>query len=193
MTTRPFWLDWEYDGDNADTGTTSRYGNYLRMNVASFREIWADNPSVEFAAVAWRIATGPVMSPPLVRSHPRILGASVGRSTWNGELVADVELVSPRPAVLANARTPDGRFYGDATLNAWGEYEGVGEEDLSRGAYLLTSVRLLWQLPAGIAPRITRVPTGHDEIFRQAVECLKTLVWALNREVGPIIEELEQS
>jgi hypothetical protein len=40
---------------------------------------------------------------------------------------------------------------------------------------------------------IKRVPTGSDALFRQAVDCLDVLVWALNREVGPVIERLEQS
>lgn len=72
-------------------------------------------------------------------------------------------------------------------------YEGVGEDDLTRNAYLLTEVRLLWQLPVGKLPVIKEVPTGSDALFRQAVECLDVLVWALNREVGPVIEQLDQS
>lgn len=39
---------------------------------------------------------------------------------------------------------------------------------------------------------IREVPTSSDALFRQAVECLDVLVWALNREVGPVIDQLEQ-
>ncbi|WP_431976043.1 hypothetical protein [Micromonospora haikouensis] len=189
--TSPFWLDWEYDRDNADTGTQSRYGNYLHSRTESFREIWDDDPSAEFAATAWRIATGPIMSPPLVRRHPRVMGVSVQRSDWNGEMIADVRLVSHRPQPLGNAKTADGAYYRDYRLNAWDAYEGIGTDDLTRGSYLLTEVRLLWQLPVGKLPTITEVPTDGDALFRQAVACLDALVWALNREVEPVIEQLE--
>lgn len=191
--TRPFWLDWEYDRANADARSRSRYGNYLNQRASSFADIWTDDPSVEFAALAWRIATGPIMAPPLVRSHPRIAGATVGRSNWNGEMTGDVQLVSPRPAALANARPADGSYYRDYYRNAWDEYEGISEEDLVRNSYLLTEVRLLWQLPVGKLPAIKEVPTGSDARLRLAVECLDVLVSVLNREVGPVIERLEQS
>jgi hypothetical protein len=191
--TRPFGLDWEYDRANADTGTRSRYGNYLYQRATSFAEIWYDDPSVEFARIAWRIATGPIMAPPLVRSHPRVMSVSLERSDWNGEMIADVRLVSPRPQSLANAKPADGDYYRDYYLNAWDKYDGIGEEDLTRSSYLLTEARLLWQLPVGKLPTIKEIPTGSDALFRQAVECLDVLVWALNREVGPVIERLETS
>jgi hypothetical protein len=188
---RPFWLDWEYDRDSADTGTRSRYGNYLRQAGRSFAEIWTDDPSVEFARIAWRTATGPVMAPPLVRCHRRIMGVELSRSDWNGEMIADVRLVSPRPTPLANASTAAGNYFRDYYLGAWDTYDGIGGEDLTRNSYLLTEVRLLWQLPAGTLPVIKEVPAGHDARFRQAVDCLAVLVGALNREVGPVIDRLE--
>lgn len=190
---RPFWLDWEYDKRNADTGTKSRYGNYVYSNTRSFRGISYDDPSVEFARTAWRIATGPILAPPLVRRHPRVIDVELQRSDWNGEMLADVRLISGRPQPLANARTSDGAYYRDYELDAWNQYEGIGEEDLTRNAYLLTDVRLLWQLPIGKLPVIREVPASSDALFHQAVECLDVLVWALNREVGPVIDQLEQS
>jgi hypothetical protein len=191
--TRPFWLDWDYDRANADTGTRSRYGNYLYSRTQSFKEMWTDDLSVEFAALAWRIATGPIMAPALVCSHPRVMSVDLARSGWNGEMTGDVRLVSPRPKLLDNAKTADGAYYRDYRLNAFDEYDGIGQDDLTRNSYLLTEVRLLWQLPEGKIPVIKETPTGSDALFRQAVECLDVLVWALNREVGPVIEQLEQS
>jgi hypothetical protein len=191
----PFWFDWDYDRTNADTGTKSRYGNYLNSRTHLFAEIAElgyDDPSVEFATLAWRVATGPIMAPPLVASHPRIMDVDVSRSNWNGEMIADVRLVSPRPQPLANARTAGGGYYYDYRRGAWDEYEGIGEQDLTRNAYLLTEVRLLWQLPVGTLPKVTEVPTRGAALYTQAVECLSVLVGLLNREVGPVIERLEQ-
>lgn len=190
--TKPFWLDWDYDQRNADTGTESRYGNYLHQRSESFRDIWHDDPSGEFARIAWRIATGPIMSPPLVRSHPRVMGVTLERSEWNGETIADVQLVSHRPQPLGNAKTADGAYYRDYRLNAFDEYDSIGSEDLTRNSYLLTAVRVIWQMPAGTLPVIKEVPTGSAALFRQAVECLEALVGALNREVEPVIAQLER-
>jgi hypothetical protein len=39
-------------------------------------------PTVEFARIAWRIATGPILAPPLVRSHPRVMDMGLQRSDW---------------------------------------------------------------------------------------------------------------
>lgn len=191
MNATPFWIDGDYDRANADTGTSSRYGNYLRQHDRAFTEIWYDDPAVEFAAIAWRVATGPIMAPPLVRRHSRIAAASVTRSDWNGELIADVNLISPRPQALANARTASGTWYHDQRLNAWDEYEGVSEQDLVRGAFMLTEVRLLWQLPAGTAPALTEVPAAGLIRYRACTSAVTALVRALNREVAPVLERLE--
>jgi hypothetical protein len=73
----PFWIDCEYDRDNASDGV-SRYGAYIRQ--ARF-EPWTDNDhAVELAEFAWRQATGPVMAPGYVRRHGRILSAHIARS-----------------------------------------------------------------------------------------------------------------
>jgi hypothetical protein len=187
---RPFWFDWDYDREYA-SGGNSRYAIYLRDRDQAFREFWTDDPTVEFAALAWRIATGPILVPPLVRFHPRILGAHLSRSGWNGEMVADVELVAPRPQPLTNAKTAGGGWYRDNEIGSWGRYEGVGEQDLTRHAYLTTTVQMLWQLPAGTLPTVAVVPDAGDALFRTAVECLEVLVGVLNREVGPVIDVLE--
>jgi hypothetical protein len=95
--------------------------------------------------------------------------------------------------VLADAKTPDGRWWRDYQINAWDVYDSIGGEDLTRDAYMLTEVRMLWQFPPGTLPAIGRVPGGGDARFRVAVECLDVLVLALNRHVGPVIERLEKS
>jgi hypothetical protein len=92
-----FWVDRDYDRAHASDGI-SRYGAYLRD--ATF-EPWTDHDqAVEWAAFAWRRATGPVMSPGYVRYHPRVLAAQLERSGWDGSLTAGVNLVSPWPEQL---------------------------------------------------------------------------------------------
>ena len=92
-----FWVDRDYDRSHASDGI-SRYGAYLRD--AAF-EPWTDQDrAVEWAVFAWERATGPVMSPAYVRYHPRVLGARLERSGWDGSLVAGVTLVSAWPEQL---------------------------------------------------------------------------------------------
>jgi hypothetical protein len=73
---RVFWPDEDYDGEYASDGV-SRYGAYLRSRAGYFRDMDGElvTDPLRFAAAAWEIATGPIMAPPYVRSHPRVLYA----------------------------------------------------------------------------------------------------------------------
>lgn len=191
MSTNPFWLDLEYDRDYASNGY-SRYAHYLDDAARSFREIYADDPSVEFAAIAWRVANGPIMAPGLVRHHPRAITAEALRSDWNGRMVGSVRLVAPPPAQLANVRTPDGGWYHDLTLDSWaGRYNGVGGQELEHASYLTTEVQVLWQIPDSVLPRIAEVPPAGDIRYRHALACVEAVVAEFNRQVGPIIAAVQ--
>jgi hypothetical protein len=190
VNTDPFWIDHDYDRDYASNGR-SRYAHYLNDAAGAFEEIWADDPAVEFAAVAWRVANGPIMSPGLVRHHPRIVETSALRSDWNGRLLGSVRLVAPCPRQLAGLRTPDGAWYRDLSLDSWsGRYEGVGGRELERAAYLTTEVQVLWQFPEGTLPRIAAVPPAGDQRYRLAVACVEALVAGFNRQIAPIVAEV---
>jgi hypothetical protein len=188
-----FWFDWGYDRANADPGTSSRFGNYLHRSswTRALQEIDHDEPGVEFAATVWRIATSPVMVPGLIRWHPRISTVGVSRSGWNGELVASVGLVSPRPAPLRNMRDSTGAVYGDVRLDSWGTYEWPSEQDLTRRPYLTTEAQLMWQFSAGRFSWLTEVPTDRTILFSTAVPYLELLVECLNYEVSPVLALLE--
>lgn len=190
MTGNPFWIDWDYDRENASNGR-SRYAHYLDA-ARSFDEIYAGDPSVEFAAIAWRVANGPIMAPGLVRYHPRVITAEALRSDWNGRLVGSVRLVAPAPGQLAGVRTPDGSWYRDLRLDSWaGRYEGVGGQDLEYASFLTTEVQVLWQIPDSVLPRIAEVPPAGEARYRHAVACVEAIVAAFNRQIGPIIEAVE--
>jgi hypothetical protein len=191
MITDPFWIDLDYDREYASDGH-SRYAHYLNDAARAFDEIYADDPSVEFAAVAWRVANSPIMSPGLVRHHPRVISAEALRSDWNGRMLGSVRLVAPRPRGLDRTRTPGGDWYRDLNLDSWsGRYDGVGGRELKRGAYLTTEVQVLWQFPEHALPGIAVVPAADELRHRLALACVQGIVAEFNRQIGPIIAEME--
>lgn len=191
---RRFEINHEYDRDNADTGTPSRYGNYLYGRTKTFTDIFDEDlpdPSVEFALAAWRIATGPIMSPGLVWFPRRVFGVSIVRSEWDGEAIVDAELICPRPTVLANATAADGRYFGDWSTDAWGDYVGVGGQEVAKSPYLFTKAQVLWRIPPGTLPEVTSMPAGSGRLLDQAVECVTVLTAQLNTQLGPLLDKLD--
>lgn len=186
-----FYLDHAYDRDRADPRSRSRYGNYLNQHTATFKEITGDydDPSVPFAVAVWRIATGPIMSPPFVASPNRV-HATLERSDWNGEAVIDAQLITALPESLRTARASIGGWYRGWPTSFNGYYETPDSRGLESGAYLLPTAQLLFQIPPGTLPAITEVPTSSDALFAQAIECLEATIRVLNREVGPLLEQL---
>jgi hypothetical protein len=153
--TEAFWVDHDYDRENASDGV-SRYGAYVRDRDF---DPWTDQDQhVELAVFAWQVATTPVMSPGYVRRHPRIARAALERSDWDGSLIALVDLVMPQPRHLSYLRSDDDRGcwrdwpseYSFATgTDNW--FEPVGE-DLARDPYLLCTASLRFTVPpAGLA------------------------------------------
>lgn len=180
----PFWLDWDYDRANADAGTASRYDNYLRLRSREFEYIDYDDPTVAFAVEAWRTATGPVMSPPLVRRDERVCAALLSRSYWDGQLAAEVTLVAPTPSGLRSATSHAGAYYRVPPA------EGITEEDTARRPYLSSTVQLLIPMGWVKLPKLTAVPSSHKELFAAAHACVGVLVDALNAEVGPLLDQI---
>lgn len=195
---KAFWLDWAYDRRNGDPGTPGRYANYLRARRDWF-DIDYDDPTSTFAATAWRIASGPIMSPPLIQTHPRILSAEVHRSEWNGELAATVSVVLPWPAVFSNGllKGGAGQLYRGWQTSYGGDFEPVGDVDLENNRYLLGSGALLFQLPADSVPLVMPVNLVElddiDTWYPLAVRSLEFLVDRLNREVQPILDQLDNA
>jgi hypothetical protein len=193
MSTAPaaFWVDGDYDREYASDGV-SRYGAYLRD--AAF-EPWTDHDqAVEWAVFAWRRATGPVMSPGYVRYHPRVLGAQLERSGWDGSLVAGVTLVSAWPeqftaALVRAVRLGDKEAY----WQDWPtEYRGGGttcyyepsEADVAARPYLLTTLSLQFTVPPIALPQPPATSTAMLSAGQQAVA---VVVAELNRIVGPVL------
>ncbi len=185
--TTPCRFDWGYDREYAADGD-SRYAAYLNQHSDDLG--WAEDIA-DFTAVAWRIATGPIMVPPLVHHHPRITSATVYRSNWNGRLTGDVSLIVPAPSILATVRTPDHQWRTGRPTSYSGDYEALGDQDIAERPYLLAEARILWQLPTLDLPQHATVPANAR--FRVAVACLEAVVPAMNDHIQPLIAALENS
>ena len=186
-----FGVDRDYDREHASDGT-SRYGAYLRDAIF---EPWTDHDqAVEWAVFAWERATGPVMSPGYVRYHPRVLGARLERSGWDGSLVAGVTLVSAWPEQLSRALARAVQLGDqDAYWQDWpAEYRGGGptcyyepsEADIAARPYLLTTVSVQFTVPPAALPDPPAASAARLEAGRQAVD---VVLAELNRVVGPVL------
>lgn len=74
LSDRLLWIDEITDRELASDGV-SRFGAYLRQGAHRFLD-WDDMPTRDpaaFAARAFEIATTPIMSPPYVVTHPRVI------------------------------------------------------------------------------------------------------------------------
>jgi hypothetical protein len=186
-----FWVDRDYDREHA-SDATSRYGAYLRD--ATF-EPWTDtDQAVEWAVFAWERATGPVMSPGYVRYHPRVLGAHLERSGWDGSLVAGVTLVSPWPQEIKTALAGAVRLGGrEAYWQDWpAEYLGgdttcyyePSEADVAARPYLLASLSLQLTVPSAALPE---PPATSAALLNAGQQAVAVVVAELNRIVGPVL------
>jgi hypothetical protein len=189
-----FWVDREYDRDNASDGV-SRYAHYVNQHPP-FKP-WTDNDqAVELAVFAWERATGPIMAPGYVRLHPRILAARLERNDWDGSLAAVVDVITGRLAELGQKWPPHPGTHGWLswpTENVFASdsirYLEPSGEDLTKASYMLPSVSLRFPVT------VTGLPVREDyPLLEGACEQAITLVVdALNRVVNPVIEALESS
>ncbi len=199
-TTKAFWIDAEYDRDSASDGK-SRYGAYVRQNLSGFAECWDGTWDtalpIHFAEQAWRVATGPIMAPGYVRSHPRILRARLEHSYWDGSLAGNVELITPWPQALRQSsqwmkQISEGWWH-DWPMDFSDTYQEPSDEDLCKRPYLLASAALRFTVPNGQLPEPPSVEHAEEEVIGLAREAVAVLVRELNRIVGPVIQALEAS
>jgi hypothetical protein len=159
---RVCWIDFDWDCSRASDGITREPG--------------------EFAAAAFRVATGPIMSPDYVRWHPRVLDYKVSRgdNPEPGRLICQVTLATPLPIWVGSPR------------RSWTSYLGRDwcEPDEDRHA-ALASLVLRWPLPVASLPQPRPperpgVPNLHD-----AMASVSALVAAFNAAAGPVLAKLE--
>ena len=192
-----------------DRGTRERYAQLVRFHHDLFADAWGDIAPVEFATVAWRIATPPLASTrAYVRWHRRVLSAEAVRNPWDGSLLARVQLVSASPVSLAalppvaSATPPTSPFGDDRTReeddgawrdwpNTFGQFVTPTDQDLARGPFLRASVLVEAPLPLTGLPE---APSGPVEGFEDdADRAVVVLARAMDRLLGPIVAGLEAS
>lgn len=193
-----FRIDYEYDADHADHAGGSRYADYIRNNQDWFADCWdRDDPKADFAAMVWRIANGPVMSPGYVRRHPKILRAELERSDWDGKLLACVDLITPPPQALRQSSGwGGGRWWRDwpaESLIGRENYFEPGGRELRDDPYILPSVSLRWAVPDDRVPAPPADRPGLTELQHAAKRCVIALVAELNRTVNPVLSQLGRS
>jgi hypothetical protein len=173
-----------------DPDETERYGNYVRLETF---DPW-DPPGRpdELAVFAWRRGTGPVMAPPYIWDHHRVLSARLARDDYDGQLIATVDLLTTAPRELRGAPLPgdghwrdwpsDWSFSGDHTV--W--HDPYGPEFAGGARYMLGSISLQFPVTCELpAPG----PDGADA--ETCVEAVAELVRHLNEIVGPVIDRIE--
>jgi hypothetical protein len=179
------WIDPDYDRTNASDGH-SRYGAYVR-DYARLFDPWQDAPDgvttdpVEFAMAAFRVATGPIMSPGFVRWHPRVCGYGTDRSDLDGCLVVSVILATPAPL-----RLPGWSWRG------WErDFHDRFLEPEDRGPVALARLELRWPLASDQLHRPARPrPPGRPNLA-DATAAVAAVVGSANHTAGPVLAALE--
>jgi hypothetical protein len=183
---RVCWVDSDWDLSRASDGV-SRYGAYLRSHTELFdpwreaRKGITEDPG-EFAIAAFRVATGPIMSPGYVCWHPRVLDHQVGygEDPDPGRLVLKVALATSLPMWL-------GSPWWSWTTYMWRDWSEP--EDAKHAA--LARLELRWPIPVATLPH-PRPParSGYPNL-RDAKASVRALVEVINQTAGPVLAKLE--
>jgi hypothetical protein len=173
-----FLIDEDYDTGHA-SNRTSRYLAYCELNRTLFTDYGGTDEPITadplvYAVAAWQCATGPIMSPPYVqRTVPEILSIALHRSADTGDLLADIDVVTPRPAELRSGlgAVNDWSFQ-HGYAGSYGYYTHPDEPYLALRPTILSSTKLI--LPIGKEDLLQ--PTRRDQL---TVTDVKTSVHAV--------------
>jgi hypothetical protein len=187
MTAEPLWMCWIDRGYDraAASDRVSRYGAYLAGNAGLF-DPWDEAPEgitrdpVEFTIAAFKVATGPIMSPGYVRWHGRVQGHDARRSEHDGRVVLSVTLAVASPVRLGwDWRGWERDFHGD-----WLEPDDRRPAGLCR-------LELRWPVPTDRLPIPRRLRRSGVPNLADATRAVAVLVEHVNATCGPVLAELE--
>ncbi|GAA5026150.1 hypothetical protein [Actinopolymorpha pittospori] len=180
------WVDEAHDRAYASDGV-SRYGAYLRDCLLIDEGEPLD--AVSFAAMAWRIACQPVMSPGFVRFGRDVSSVRCRRNDENPEeLVTDLEVLLPWPVHLDRLR-----------LRGWRDWDrerpwaiddpGPFIEPAQECRALMFRADL--QLPTSTVGLPVPALPGVD--VEAAKEAVSLLCQRINAGAGPVLDALSTS
>ena len=183
---RVCWVDLAWDRTNA-SDRVSRYGAYLRNHTELF-DPWQDVPNGitedpgQFAVAAFRVATGPIMSPGYVRWHPRVLDHQVdhGENPDPDRLVCTITLATSLPMWLGSPWWSWTTYMG----RDWSEPEAARHAALAR-------LELRWPLQVTALPRPRPPAKAGEPNLADAKASVRALVAEINATAGPVLARLE--
>lgn len=177
------WVDEDYDYSYSSDGQ-SRFGAYLRQRASLFDDDGEPLTAPDFAQTVWRIACGPVMSPPYVQ-----LGHDVHMVTCRLDdndleyVVADVQVRLPHPMQVWDMRAAGWLDW--TRPRSWSEDPGPRTEPDGFPA-LLFAVTFSITIPAHSLP----YPKSTQVDVAMAKDAIGEICRAVNRQVGPDLESL---
>ncbi|MFF7452907.1 hypothetical protein [Kitasatospora sp. NPDC008115] len=175
------------DREQASDGR-SRFGAYIAQHADDFHDNGEPLRPVEFAAVAWSVATFPVMSPGYVNVRPDVQPLTVHRD-YDGRAVLGAK-VGLRHHGLAHR--PTGRPL-DWERDPWGRHDDpwpvlVGPELTDRPAVLVAATVLV-PIPDGILLQPTAARPGRT-LTREAKTVVAALTAHANTHLAPLVNDL---
>lgn len=174
-----FWLD-----DRA-----GRYAGLVREHADAFDGVWGDIAPVEFACVAWRLATPPIADPGFIRCHRRVIGVRCERNTYDGSLNARIEIAAPLPAELSRSKT----WWRDQGWQEWpeifGQFVTPTQADLSKTPFVRPVVLVDVPVPLDDLPPTPEAPDA--DFPATAHRALLVVIRELDRLVAPLITALD--
>ncbi|MFI8085989.1 hypothetical protein ACIF6L_35005 [Kitasatospora sp. NPDC086009] len=182
-------IDYDYDRANADHAGGSRYAAYVRMKGEAFN-YWGDESDLDparFAGEAWRIATGPVMSPGFVRIRPDLTSVRVYRDDYEGALAVAVSMPLSHGHLVGADRWPyDWQDWERERFSADDEFRGRETPDLVQDKVaVLTNTTVRLTLPKAHL----HVPTtlSGPGLVMDATTAVETLVELVNQHAGSAV------
>lgn len=173
-------VDADYDRDRASD--ESRYDAYLQQHLRELDGI--DDPG-EFAGFAWRVATGPIMSPGYVRVRPDIEQIRIEVDYEEGDPIAIAAVPIHHQALARRPRAQDWTV--DPYDHQPGPYRAVDEPSRKSPAVLVTATIVV---PAGGWGLPEPVLTDGPALYARARAAIDALVQGINTDLAPLIAEL---
>jgi len=189
-------IDDAHDRSAASDGI-SRYGAYLRNNHLEFRD-WDGSvaPAVEFAAAAWRTATGPVMGPGYAEIRADINGIRI-TADESGEGNYAIEVDIPLTHRALKPMFPS--YLGLADFGDWhtegspfSEHRSFWDPKYTQAA-LLTTTRLLIPVVDTMLPTPDPDTPVGTVCLADAKAAVRAVANIVNRHAGPAVEQLRSA